>query len=652
MLVLTYAMFVNSSLLQNIELKLFDNLIVQDKLPVDDVVLIDIGERSLDRYGQYPFPRDYYADLISRLREANAGVIAFNMSFPEEDRTGQDELFKRALQQGVVISHFPSEKTVGRAAYTTGIIEVGERALPYVPHYSGISANIPEYEALAGGIGIANTLPEIDGVVRRLPMISAVDETLYPSIVLEVLKLYMETNTYQIKTDPLGVNAVRVKGFPTITTDANARIWINPNFTFKHYDMVDEFPDLNGATVFVGVTAEGISNPVPTAVGSVSGHEITAKAYTSIVNGYNIVTPPLADLYKLLTMLGIGCIIIGLSYTRGGWAIGLIAIGVAGYFPVYAFTNWFELYNTAVPALLSIIIFAHVYGVKYGQEFFAKMQIKKQFGTYLSPAMVEKLSKNPELLQLGGETRELSIMFTDVRGFTAISEHYGKDVQGLVGIMNRYMTAMTKTIINNDGTLDKYIGDAQMAFWNAPLDDKDHALNAVRTALIMLNDLEEFNNDIKKEGIPEFGMGLGINTADVVVGNMGSVQRFDYTCLGDGVNLASRLEGQSKPYRVKMIIGPRTADLVRDVYDVCELDCIAVKGKTEGVKIYTVVKETQEHRNFLKCYYDGDWKKAEILLGIANNKGTHLLGYYGAMLTRLREGKPADWDGTFRATSK
>lgn len=178
--------------------------------------------------------------------------------------------------------------------------------------------------------------------------------------------------------------------------------------------------------------------------------------------------------------------------------------------------------------------------------------------------------------------------------------------------MNRYMTAMTKRIIDNEGTIDKYIGDAQMAFWNAPLDDPDHAKNAVRTAMDMLKDLETFNAEIEKEGIPAFGMGLGINTATVVVGNMGSDQRFDYTCLGDGVNLAARLEGQSKPYGVKLVVGPATADMVRDVYQVVELDLIAVKGKTEPARIYTVVEQfdalaEQQHQKFLELYRQGSW---------------------------------------------
>jgi adenylate cyclase len=242
-------------------------------------------------------------------------------------------------------------------------------------------------------------------------------------------------------------------------------------------------------------------------------------------------------------------------------------------------------------------------------------------------------------------------MFTDVRGFTAISEHYGADVQGLTSIMNRYMTAMTEKIIENNGTLDKYIGDAQMAFWNAPLDDPQHAKNAVRTAIQMMESLDEFNRQIEPEGIPAFGMGLGINTGTVVVGNMGSVQRFDYTCLGDSVNLASRLEGQSKPYGVRIILGPITAEQVKDEFKVVELDCIAVKGKKLGVKIYTLGEEPMQEK-FLSEYYAGSWAEATLIAEEAARKNKELKKYYEAMIDRMKEGKPEDWDGTYRATSK
>jgi adenylate cyclase len=255
-------------------------------------------------------------------------------------------------------------------------------------------------------------------------------------------------------------------------------------------------------------------------------------------------------------------------------------------------------------------------------------------------------------------------MFTDVRGFTTISEHYGADVQGLTKIMNRYMTAMTAKILDNEGTLDKYIGDAQMAFWNAPLDDADHAKHAVKTALEMLDDLASFNRQVQAEGIPPFGMGLGINTGDVVVGNMGSSQRFDYTCLGDAVNLASRLEGQSKPYHVKLIIGPKTYEYVKDIYTCIELDCLAVKGKHEGVNIYTIVPSASvkppalsTHQCFLDYYRSCKWDDAISYATILKKAfDGELSDYYDAMIERIEEYKinsPGDnWDGVFRTNSK
>jgi adenylate cyclase len=328
------------------------------------------------------------------------------------------------------------------------------------------------------------------------------------------------------------------------------------------------------------------------------------------------------------------------------------------------FKEYLQLWDPSYILFSCVAIFFHLTYNNFARENRLKLQIKKQFGTYLSPALVEKLQKNPELLRLGGETRELSIMFTDVRGFTTISEHYGTDVQGLTQIMNRYMTAMTKKILDNNGTLDKYIGDAQMAFWNAPLDDKEHARNAVKTGLAMLDDLDAFNASIAPEGVPAFGMGLGINSGSVVVGNMGSSQRFDYTCLGDAVNLASRLEGQSKPYHVRIIIGDRTAELLEGEYPLAELDCIAVKGKTKGVKIYTIVNGTgvdsiylKTHEDFIKYYRHQDWEQAIKYIKVLRNafKG-ELNEYYGMMEERIEELKlanlPADWDGVYRATSK
>jgi adenylate cyclase len=333
------------------------------------------------------------------------------------------------------------------------------------------------------------------------------------------------------------------------------------------------------------------------------------------------------------------------------------------------FTNLGWLLDPVYPAFVVFFAWAWTMLSRFYTEFKQKQQIKKQFGTYLSPALVSQLQKHPEKLTLGGDERELSIMFTDVRGFTSISEHYGKDVKGLTTIMNRYMTAMTKKILENDGTLDKYIGDAQMAFWNAPLDNTKHCKDAVKAALEMLGNLKEFNDEITKEGTPAFGMGIGINTGVVVVGNMGSEQRFDYTCLGDAVNLASRLEGQSKNYGVLIVLGPTTAERLDNEYFTIELDCIAVKGKKEGVTIYTVfynpdqgampewIMARDTHNEMLTAYRRQEWKKAVQLVNeLKGEFDGNMDHYYELWLERVEEmasaNLPADWDGVFRATSK
>jgi len=335
----------------------------------------------------------------------------------------------------------------------------------------------------------------------------------------------------------------------------------------------------------------------------------------------------------------------------------------------WAYERYQILIDVTLPVSAIILVALHVNIVKFIQEFNMKQMIRKQFQSYLSPDLVAKLVNDPSLLKLGGEEKELSILFSDVRGFTSISEHYGKDVQGLTKIMNRYMTAMTRRILENDGTLDKYIGDAQMAFWNAPLDETQHCKDAVKAALEMLGELDGFNQEISAEGVPPFGMGIGINTGVVVVGNMGSDQRFDYTCLGDSVNLASRLEGQSKNYGVQIILGPITAERLGSEYFTVHLDKIAVKGKKQGVDIYTVFYNPKDsdaaewrrckkvHDNMLNCYREKNWDLAASLIpGLKGAFNGGLDHYYDIWLERIEEMRvkdlPDTWDGTFRSESK
>jgi len=639
---------------ESVRLRYFDTLITGKTTTQNSIYTVNIDEKSLEQYGQWPFPRDVYGKIIKDLYERKAGLVVFNVLMPEPDRSGRDLILAETMKNyPVVLSNVPAQQTKNEPR-VPGSAVLGPEYLDTIVRYPGMIANVPVLENAAVGVGTTNTLPEIDGVNRRLPLIVAVDGKLYPNLAMETLRVATNNSTFQVKLNANGVEKMRLPGdIGIIDTDSMGRVWIDWSQKNHAVSLSDLPADFKGAIVIVGTSAAGIANPVATAMGPVWPQDLQAAVIGTMINKVNIKRPDWAEGAEAISLVVLSLTLLFLSrWVYVGMAAGAVAIIAVIPVSSYFYTQHLWLLDGTLLVAGLILVMLHAYGVKFVSEYLQKQRIKKQFGTYLSPAMVERLQKNPELLRLGGETRELSIMFTDVRGFTAISEHYGSNVQGLTGIMNRYMTAMTASILRNNGTLDKYIGDAQMAFWNAPLDDMNHAKNAVRTAVEMLGNLKQFNEEIAREGVPAFGMGLGINTGSVVVGNMGSDQRFDYTCLGDSVNLASRLEGQSKPYGVELVLGSRTAELVRDDYAVVELDCIAVKGKQEGVKIYTLGCETEQHKQFLKFYYSGEWKNALILLENLKNLVPELKKYYDMMTERLEEGVPADWSGTYRATSK
>jgi adenylate cyclase len=636
-------------------LKSFD-LIQQYDTPTmsEDVVIVEIDEKSIEQNGQWPWKRTVLADVIWRLREAGAGIIVLPILFSEEDRLGGDwDLAQALVQNGIVIAQAGTTQT-NRNAVPRGVAKIGD-PLPWLFEWPGMLGPIPLLGDNVDGVGVVNTTPEIDGVVRRLPLLMRVGDEVYPSVALEVIRVAVGDPSYQVKATEGGVIALRVPKFKTIKTDQYARIWLRWNKQFETISITDDFTSVAGKTVILGNTAQGISTIIATPNGEQYSHTAMAVSLQTVLNGENIVRLDTATFLEYVAAGVLAVIIILLAGFAPYWLVGAVLLTVwsgTAYGAYFYFVKHLQLWDASWIILVTTVTGFHAVFNRFVKEFSLKQQIKKQFGTYLSPDMVAQLQKNPDLLRLGGDSRELSIMFTDVRGFTAISEHYGRDVQGLTRIMNRYMTAMTREILDNKGTIDKYIGDAQMAFWNAPLKDTSHAENSVNTAIKMLESLRQFNEEVVKEGVPAFGMGLGINTAEVVVGNMGSDQRFDYTCLGDGVNLAARLEGQSKTYGVRIVLGPETARQVRGTIDVFELDCIAVKGKKIGVKIYTVAKESEHHRHFLESYYGGDWKEAIKRLDTAKDFHEDMADYYSNMRSRIKAGKPKDWDGTFRAQTK
>ena len=667
--VLVFVYTANLKPIETLQLKTFDYIIssLQSK-PSDEIVIVEFDEKTVEKFGQWPFDRRDIASTITKLRENGAGPIVMPILFSEKDRAGGDRNLTDTIKDnGIILSQTPTTQDRKPDAVRRGFSSVGNDPLPWTYTWRGAIAPLSDLAGNSEGVGLLASIPESDGVVRRLPMLARIGNTLYPSLVLETLRVVAGDPSYQIKTSEAGIEFVRIPAFPPIATDQNGRIWLSWNTSFNKISATEINESVKNKIIVLGITIEGVGGIVATPIGEKWAHEIQAQALQTIIDGTSITRLAYAKVIEIILLLLLMALLLFLvPRTSVKWTIPVYIVIMATCImsAMYMFNENLQLWDVSYIVVSSTIVYGHLVYNNFAREFRLKQQIKKQFGTYLSPALVEKLQKNPEGLRLGGETKDLSIMFTDVRGFTTISEHYGADVQGLTQIMNRYMTAMTAKILDNNGTLDKYIGDAQMAFWNAPLDDADHAKHAVKTALEMLGDLERFNDEIRLEGIPAFGMGLGINTGSVVVGNMGSSQRFDYTCLGDSVNLASRLEGQSKPYCVKMILGERTAELVRDTYTLAELDEIAVKGKTKGVKIFTIVDGTginKEyigiHNKFLNSYRKQDWDNALQMSSVLKEAFQgELKSYYEMMDERIEELKEnnlgEEWDGIFRATSK
>ena len=641
---------------ESVRLRYFDTLVTSKPTEVIGVSTVNIDEKALEKYGQFPFSRDTYGSIIRELYRRNAGLVVFNILTPDRDRMGHDAEYIQALRQYPTILPNIGSQTSRNTPKAPGSVVIGPFGLDAFVTYPGIIANQPAIESAATGVGIVNTLPEVDGVVRRMPMVVAYDRKLYPSLAMEVLRVAGGDTTFQVKINENGVEKMRIPKFGPITTDSLSRIWIDWSLVPEKYSLTDLPKDFNGEIVIVGVSAQGLANPVATARGEMLPQDLQASVLGTVIANRDrpaITRPDWADGAEIIALSVLGIILLFLTrWVYVGLLSGVIFIGILFPLSQFVYTNYSWLVD--ITALVSglVLVLLHAYGVKFVSEFLQKQQIKKQFGSYVNPTIVERLQKNPELIKLGGERKELSIVMTDLRGFTTLGESFGDDVEGLTQIMNDYMTALSVPVLENDGTLIKFIGDASLHVHGAPLDDVNHAKTAVRTAQGMIQAIEKFNQELTAKGRPPVGMGAGVNTGETLIGNIGAKTKFGYDVLGDSVSTAARLEGQTKGYGVLLIIGPRTAELVRDEIPVFELDCIAVKGKTIGLKIYTPEKNTPQHEQFLDLYYRGQWLKALAMIPGCINASPNMEKYYGAMADRLAQGVPANWDGVYHATSK
>jgi adenylate cyclase len=643
--------------------------------PASPVRIAAVDERSLEILGQWPWPRSRLAELTDRLREMGAAAIGFDFVFAEPDRLNpesllallprtaetavlegklqnapsNDALFAAALAKAPTVLGASFKNTPGGglpAAAKVGFATTGDDPAPFVPAFAGVVAPLTQLAEAANGLGSVNWLPDHDQVVRRVPLLVRHGDRLAPSLALESLRLALGASTILIRSSNAsgqsdfgartGVNALRV-GDVDIDTSAHGEI--RPNFSpADQRRMISVASILDGGTpeseiqgriVIVGPTAAGLGDIRATPIEpAMAGVEIHAEIIEQILAKSLLTRPDWSRggelaLALFLTLL-IAAVLPALSPLAGGGCVALIVAGLLGG-SFLSFTLARCLINPVLPALA--VGWQTLTGLLalWRAEQNVKGQIQSAFGKFLSPLVVQRLAEQPERLVLGGETRELTVMFSDLRNFTQISE--GLDAQELTGLMNAYLTPMTDAILGAEGTVDKYIGDAIMAFWNAPLDVADHGRRAVEAALQMRLELETFN--AQREAQAQQGgyafkrveMGIGLNLGPCSVGNMGSTRRFDYSVLGDNVNLASRLEGASKVYCVDIVAAESVAAKTPG-FAWLELDSVKVKGRNAPVKIFALAGDadfaasenftawSKGHRAMFEAWRAGDVEQA------------------------------------------
>jgi adenylate cyclase len=679
------------------------------------VTIVDIDEKSLAKLGQWPWPRTRIADLVANLTKLGAVVIAFDVIFSEPDRLNpdaaadtfrnldeatreklralpsNDQVFADTMKRArVVLGESGLPMVLSEPDPTlpvTGLAMLGEEPQRFMFKFRGLLRNTAVLEKAAAGRGLLTINPERDGIVRRVPMIMQAQGTTMPSLSFEMLRVVTGTDTIFIKADLAGLTSIGVKGFQ-IPTDRNGQLWVH----FAHYDpalYVSATDVLEGTVrpemiknklILVGTSAVGLNDIKTTPVSaSMPGVEIHAQVLEAALTKSLLAQPPHGPLLEFGAALVLGLLVIAFAPMFG--PVTLVIVG-ALFASLLVGTSWYYytqhrlLVDFTYPLLSTTTIYLTLIFTSFVREQAQRRQIRSAFGQYLSPALVAQLAQSPEKLVLGGESRDMTIMFSDVRGFTTISEAFKHDPQGLTTLMNRFLTPLTNAILARKGTIDKYMGDAIMAFWNAPLDDKEHELNGCEAALDMLERIDALNKirevEAQETGITfiPINVGVGLNTGSCVVGNMGSDLRFDYSVLGDTVNLASRLEGQTKEYGFSIIVGSRTAMAVKEKFAILELDFIMVKGKKEPEVIYAIAgrqdtansERFQRLRNLtiemLACYRNRDWDGAldAIERGRKTDLADSLEYLYDMYEERLHAYKedppPPDWNGAFQLLKK
>jgi adenylate cyclase len=582
----------NSTVVETARLKQFDLLQQTDEpLQSRDIGIVAIDEAAIEKYGQWPWKREVIADIVWKLREAGAGIIVIPILFSEPDRLGGDEALADALADNGVVIAQTGTTSVNKNSVPRGVAKIGN-PLPFLFEWPGMLGPIPLLGQNAGGVGVINTAPEVDGVIRRVPLIMRIGDDTYPSLAVEVIRLATGQPSYQIKANEGGVEKIRVPSYPIINTDPNGQIWLRWN---KKFDTIsatkDNFNEFQGRTVVIGLTAEGLGGFIASPTGPQYNYIPAAVTLQTVLDGDQIERPFWADLAELATTAAVSLLAIVVASLAPFWAVGIVIVTVVGglaYGALYAWQEYLYLLDVTMPILAFVLVSLHAVFNRFVSEYLQKQEIKKQFAGYASPTVVRMLQENPALIKEGMK-KEVSIVFSDLRGFTPLGESFGDDVKGLTKIMNGYMDAITQPVLDMDGMIIKYIGDASMHIHNAPIEDPNHPRTAVTCGIEMLRAVEKFNDKITAEGRPPVGMGAGINTGLGYLGEMGSTARHSYDVLGDSVSSAARIESKCKEYGCLLLVGESTYNATKDDFFYLKVDDLQVKGKSVGLSIYTVL---------------------------------------------------------------
>ena len=656
----------NPSFIQTLEYSYYDSLQQnKEKEIIEDVVLVNIDERAISAKGQYPWPRGSVADYLRGGPDDSLYVL--NVIYSEEDRFKEDHLLQEAMAtKAVVLASAPTQQTTGGVGNFVGVATFGDQDANWLYNIPGLLYPIDDLSSFAFGIGGVLAVPdEPTGIVRRSPLVVNAGGNQYPSLALETLRVFSGESSYQMKVGPQGVEWIRMGRQDPITTNSNAEVPIAFWNQFKQISITDPLP--SGKVLVFGITAEGYSNPVATPTGAMYPHEVQAQLIQTVLSGVEIKIPDWSALYELLFLVLVSLGILGAVYALPiipGVITSLLLVGSAYGASQHFWHDALTFVDATLISLGSFVVFAQSSFNKYYITFREKSQILKQFAGYASPAVVRLLQENPALIKEGMK-REVSIVFSDLRGFTPLGESFGDDVKGLTKLMNGYMDSITEPVLKANGMVIKYIGDASMHIHNAPMEDKDHPKTAVQTGLNMLQSVEEFNEKITSEGRPPIGMGAGINTGLGYLGEMGSTERHSYDVLGDAVSTAARIESKCKEYGCLLLVGGDTVKHCKNDFFFLKVDDLAVKGKTIGIEIYTVlnlnkdkyVKPSQMHNDMHMNYQKQDFDKAiKICNDLMECFEGRMANYYDMWIERCEYMKtqklPKDWNGVFIATTK